>query len=62
MRGTVAEFSEAPLKSIPFRKINWNKSDEVEIHDQIVSLAKKMKSFEGKEKKKIEELFNKLIK
>lgn len=62
MRGTVAEFSEAPLKSIPFRAIDWNNLNEVQIHDEIVSLARKMKSFEGEEKKNIERLFNKLIK
>lgn len=62
MRGTVAEFSEAPLNSIPFRAIDWNNLNEVQIHDEIVSLAKKMKSFEGEEKEKIERLFNKLIK
>ncbi|MHA2305927.1 MAG: hypothetical protein ACXACU_11090, partial [Candidatus Hodarchaeales archaeon] len=39
IRGGVAEFSEQPLKVIPFRFINWNSAEETEIHDQITKLV-----------------------
>ena len=42
IKGDVVEFSEKPLASIPFRRINWNDPKEVSAHDEIVSLCKKM--------------------
>lgn len=39
IRGGVAEFSEAPLSSIPFRKINWQSKEEVEIYNKINNLC-----------------------
>lgn len=35
MKGEIAEFSEAPIASIPFRTINWDKPQEVALHDTI---------------------------
>lgn len=39
IRGGVAEFSEQPLKVIPFRFINWDSSLEREIHNKITKLV-----------------------
>lgn len=39
VKGNIVEFSEKPIASIPFRKINFNDENEVMIHNQIVSLA-----------------------
>lgn len=39
MRGGVAEFSEAPLASIPFKLIDWNDEKEVGLHTEITKLA-----------------------
>jgi adenine-specific DNA-methyltransferase len=41
VKGNIVEFSERPIASIPFRKINWEDIKEVEIHDSIVELTKK---------------------
>ena len=38
-RGGVLEFSEAPLMRIPFKRIDFDNPDEVEIHDKITSLV-----------------------
>lgn len=35
IKGSIVEFSEKPISSIPFRKINFNITEEKEIHDQI---------------------------
>lgn len=40
MKGGVAEFSEKPLASIPFRHINWNNPDEVMVHHGITENVK----------------------
>lgn len=40
VKGNIVEFSEKPISSIPFRKINWSDCNEVEIHNQIVYLTK----------------------
>jgi adenine-specific DNA-methyltransferase len=40
VKGNIVEFSERPIASIPFRKINWKDAKEVEIHDKIVELTK----------------------
>lgn len=39
MRGGVAEFSEAPLASIPFKLIDWSSKEQVLLHNKITSLA-----------------------
>ncbi len=38
MKGGVAEFSERPLASIPFRSIDWSNESEVAIHAEITGL------------------------
>ena len=35
VKGAIVEFSEAPIASIPFRPINWDSEDEVNIHNKI---------------------------
>lgn len=35
IKGAIVEFSEAPIASIPYRAINWDKPEEVAIHDLI---------------------------
>lgn len=35
LKGSIVEFSERPLASIPFRKINWNDPQEIHLHEQI---------------------------
>lgn len=37
IKGEIVEFSEAPLASIPYRPINWEKEQEVKIHNKIKS-------------------------
>ena len=41
VKGNIVEFSERPIASIPFRKIDWNNPKEVEIHNKIVAFTKK---------------------
>ena len=36
------EFSEKPLASIPFKTIDWNNDDEVELHDEISELTRNL--------------------
>lgn len=40
VKGAIVEFSEAPIASIPFRPINWNSKEEVNIHNQITDEVK----------------------
>lgn len=35
VKGSIVEFSEKPISSIPFRPINWQNPKEVAIHDKI---------------------------
>lgn len=39
VKGYIVEFSEAPIASIPFREIDWNNSQEVDIHNSITELV-----------------------
>lgn len=39
MKGGVAEFSERPIASIPFRPIDWSNPNEVQCHNDIVGLV-----------------------
>lgn len=60
-RGGVAEFSEAPLSSIPFRSINWDIKREKELHDEIVRLSQ-LNGRDGNDySKELDKLFAKLI-
>ena len=40
VKGEIVEFSEAPVASIPFRKIDWSRGKEVEIHDSITEAVR----------------------
>jgi len=42
MKGGIAEFSERPLASIPFRQICWSDPREVDLHDAISELVQRM--------------------
>ena len=62
VKGNIVEFSEKPISSIPFRKINWTDAFEVKIHQQISALT--IKYIEEKDTviiNEINELFNKLL-
>lgn len=39
VKGNIVEFSERPLASIPFRKIDWNCPEEACLHDVITGLV-----------------------
>ncbi|WP_052311326.1 HsdM family class I SAM-dependent methyltransferase [Bernardetia litoralis] len=39
IKGNIVEFSEKPISSIPFRKIDWKNQTEIELHNQIVELT-----------------------
>lgn len=41
IKGNIVEFSEKPISSIPFRKINFSDDYEADIHNQIVLLVQK---------------------
>jgi hypothetical protein len=60
IRGGVAEFSEEPLKRIPFRLINWESSKECQIHEDIVNLVSELIKLKSEDKAKISEI-NELI-
>ena len=40
VKGEIVEFSETPIASIPFYKIDWGKGEEVRRHDEITSAVK----------------------
>lgn len=62
VKGSIIEFSEKPIASIPFRKIRWNLDSEVEIHNEIEALTKSyIKRKQGKDMERIKFLFNKLL-
>jgi adenine-specific DNA-methyltransferase len=61
VRGGVTEFSEAPLSSIPFRKINWKSKEEVEIYEEINRLCISNASADCVTKERIKNLFSKLV-
>ena len=62
MRGGVAEFSEEPISSIPFRKINWKESKEVKIHNKISSYgAERFKANISMDHKTVNQLSKKII-
>lgn len=56
IRGGVAEFSEEPLKRIPFRLIDWESSNECQIHDKIVNLVKEIIKSRSEDKSKISKI------
>lgn len=40
LKGGVAEFSEKPLSEIPFRRIEWDRPDEVQVHGQVTHMMR----------------------
>lgn len=42
VKGSIVEFSEKPISSIPFRKINWGVTRERLLHDKISDLSEKL--------------------
>ncbi|MFX1505504.1 MAG: Eco57I restriction-modification methylase domain-containing protein [Promethearchaeota archaeon] len=60
IRGGVVEFSEEPLKRIPFRLINWESAKECQIHDEIVKLVNEIIISRSKGESKISNI-NELI-
>lgn len=39
IKGNIVEFSEKPISSIPYRKIDWGNNNEIQIHDAITNLV-----------------------
>ena len=62
IRGNIVEFSERPIASIPFRKIDWNNKFEIEIHNKVVEFVKKyIKTHNKKVLDKINVQFERLL-
>ena len=64
IKGEIVEFSEAPLASIPYRKIDWGNPYEVQIHNEISNVVKGIilkSSISEIEQRSINQLFQKLI-
>lgn len=62
VKGNIVEFSEKPIASIPYRKIDFNSIDEKTAHDNIVKHIKKY--IENKNNNELEKVaieFNKLF-
>lgn len=49
VKGAIVEFSEAPISSIPYRPINWNAKNEVDIHNTIVDEVSAFESDKDKQ-------------
>ncbi|MEZ4905070.1 MAG: hypothetical protein R2822_26615 [Spirosomataceae bacterium] len=59
MKGNIVEFSEKPIASIPFRKIDWNNKNEVSLHHSITDLTQQFLTTKNKTLlAQINELFN----
>ena len=62
VKGSIVEFSEAPIASIPFRPINWKSEIEVNLHGRITEEVKKYLSDKSSMHiKNINNLFNTLF-
>lgn len=62
VKGNIVEFSEKPIASIPFRKIDWNKEDEVSLHNSITDITQQFLTNKNKKLfSKINPLFNQLF-
>lgn len=62
VKGNIVEFSEKPISSIPFRKIDWSKESDVLFHDQIVTYTKQyLEQQEDLILDKVNDLFDKLL-
>ena len=62
VKGNIVEFSERPIASIPFRKIDWDNSNDIELHNNIVDLTKKyIENNLNEDLQKINKCFDKLF-
>jgi adenine-specific DNA-methyltransferase len=62
IKGNIVEFSEKPISSIPFKKINWQNKNELDLHDQITCLTKEyLKQKNGLILNKVNNLLDKLL-
>lgn len=62
VKGYIVEFSEAPIASIPYRKINWDNESEVRIHEVITeSVRSYIETQDPMYVDIIEEQFNRLF-
>lgn len=62
VKGEIVEFSEAPIASIPYLRIEWNNPYETMLHEEITSEAKQyLSDREVSHRVKIDELFNSLF-
>lgn len=62
VKGNIVEFSEKPIASIPYRKIDFNNTKEKNIHDAIVEHTKNyIKNKQNTELETINTEFNKLF-
>ena len=59
VKGNIIEFSEKPISSIPFRAIDWNNKDEIEIHNLI---SKTTRDYLVSQDKSLLDLLDKLFK
>ncbi len=62
VKGNIVEFSEKPIASIPYRKIDFKNINEKSAHDNIVRYSKKyIKNRDSREPEKIAIEFNKIF-
>lgn len=62
VKGNIVEFSEKPISSIPFRKIDWSNNNEVRLHNEIVNFTKNyLETQEDLILDKINELLDKIL-
>lgn len=62
VKGNIVEFSEKPIASIPFKKIDWNNKNEVSLHHSITDLTQQFLTTKNELLLvKINTLFNKLF-
>jgi len=54
VKGNIVEFSEKPIASIPFRKIDWSNQKEVDLHNSITNLTQEF--IENKNKDSLAEI------
>lgn len=63
VKGSIVEFSENPISSVPFRRIDWGDEREVEVHDEISGLVEDyVWNGENEILTKIDSLFEGLLK
>ena len=58
-KGNIIEFSEKPIASIPFKRINWSDKDDVLFHQKVTILTKTLISQKLNTFEKINSLFYK---